>query len=77
MENLTKKEKKYIIDELISATESCNMSDTDLTINNFENAKLKDFDMNGRTEFELIKSILRKLKTSHNHSCTNVSEEKK
>ncbi len=59
---LTRKEKNYIIGELISTTESCNMSDTDLTINNFEKAEFKDFDMDSKSEFELIKSILRKLR---------------
>lgn len=67
-EELTNKEKDYIIGELISATDSCNMSNTDLTINNFENAKFKDFEMNSKSEFELIKSILRKLKQGGDNS---------
>ncbi len=62
MNELTRKEKNYIISELISATDSCNTSNTDLTIDNFEDAKSKDFDMSSKSEFELIKSIIRKLK---------------
>lgn len=58
---LTKKEKNYIISELISATDSCNMSNIDFTIDNFEEAKFKDFDLSVKSEFELIKSIIRKL----------------
>lgn len=62
VEELTNKEKKYLIGELFSTTESCNMSDTDFTIYTFERAKFKDFEMNSKSEFELIKSIIRKLK---------------
>ncbi len=61
-EELTKKEKNYIISELICTTDSCNTSDKDFTIDNFENAKFKDFDMSSKSEFELIKSIIKKLK---------------
>ncbi|KKN40780.1 hypothetical protein LCGC14_0729960 [marine sediment metagenome] len=59
---LTRKEKDYIISDLVSGTDSCNTSDKDFTIDNFEEFKFEDFDLNLKEEFELIKSILRKLK---------------
>jgi len=62
MTELTRKEKNYIISELISSTQSCNMSNINLSIHNFEKAKFKDFDLSNEDEFNLIKSILRKLR---------------
>lgn len=65
MENkLTKKEKNYIISELICLTDSCNTSsEVDFTIDTFEKAEFKNFNMSSKSEFELIKSIIRKLNT--------------
>ena len=66
---LTTKEKNYIISELICTTDSVNLSKKDFIIDNFEDAKFEDFDIDDKSEFELIKSIIRKLnKTSQNRS---------
>lgn len=61
-EELTKKEKDYIVSELICTTDSCNCSNINFDIDTFEKAKFKDFEMSDESEFELIKSIIRKLK---------------
>ena len=58
---LTTKEKNYIISELICTTDSVNLSKEDFIISNFEDAKFEDFDIDDKSEFELIKSIIRKL----------------
>lgn len=58
---LTTKEKNYIISELISTTESVNRTNIDYDIDNFEDAKFEDYDIDDKSEFELIKSIIRKL----------------
>ena len=62
--NLTNKEKNYIISELICTTDSCNTTNIDFSIDNFEDAKFKDFQLSDKSEFELIKSIIRKLNGS-------------
>lgn len=65
-EQLTEKEKNYVINELISTTDSANRSNVDFTIDNFEDAKFEDFDIDDKSEFELIKSIIRKLNKNDN-----------
>lgn len=59
---LTKKEKDYIISELICTIDSCNLTNINFNIDTFEKAKFKDFDLSNKSEFELIKSIIKKLK---------------
>jgi len=61
--DLTRKEKNYIIGELFSSIDSCRLiSSGDIDVDNFEKAKFKDYDLSDEEEFNLVKSIINKLK---------------
>ena len=63
MTELTKEEKKYIIGELLNTLDSCLFGGgQNLTPKKLEKFESDDFDI-GHKEFELIKSISKKLNT--------------
>ena len=61
-EELTKEERKYILDDLLSGLGGCFYGTYfNLTPRKLEKLESDDFDI-GHKEFELIKSIIKKLK---------------
>ena len=64
---LTGKEKAYIISELFSSIDSCRLiSFGDINVDDFDKAKFKEYDLNEESEFNLVKSIIGKLKFDAN-----------
>lgn len=60
---LTRKEKDYIISDLFQGVDSCRFTSCgEIDMDNFEKAKFEDYDLSIKSEFNLIKSIIRKLK---------------